>query len=58
MVERNGNLLLIDHEESFKTKKKTFKTNKINYNEKNKHWTNEITGNSVVVDVSDPFRSK
>ena len=55
MVERDGKLRLIDHELSFKTKKGTFKKNKLMYNSSNKQWTNEVTGNSILIDTSDPF---
>ena len=57
MVERDGETMLIDHEESFKTHHKTFPLNKINYNLSTKHWVNEETGNSFFIDVSDQFES-
>ena len=58
MVERDGKLMLMDHGASFNTKKGTFKKNKLMYNSANKHWTNEVTGNSILIDVSDPFTTK
>ena len=55
MVERDGKVQLLDHEQSQKTKKGAFIVPSINYNSSNKQWVNGATGNSILIDVSDPF---
>jgi len=56
LIERNGTSMMLEHEESFETHHGKFVSNKMAYNVHEKHWYNEVTGNIISIDVSDPFK--